>query len=169
MRFLYATGLVTLGINWASAQGVGFCLCPTGLACSGSTPQCTVDNKGASVCCASGQKAINGQCTSSSSNVCSDGVTICSGSTPQCTINVSVYIDSTGGALSNTICCPSGQKALNSKCYPRNAKLMPCYRNGDTPCDWGQGYYCAWNAGNADSKCCKLDEYYKGTSCVKKP
>lgn len=134
--------------------------------CSGNT-QCTQDNKGATICCAQSQKAINGKCNDASTSLCFDGNTICSGSTPQCSVDVSVYVDSTGGAASGTICCASGQKALNGRCYAKNAKLLPCYRDG--PCDFGQGYYCAWNAGNGDSKCCKLDEYYKGTQCIKKP
>lgn len=130
---------------------------------------CVIDNNKDSICCPKGEKAINKECVNAGTNLCSDGKTICKGDTPQCTINVSVYIDSTGGAVYNTICCANGYKALNGKCYPGNAKLMPCYRDGDKPCDWGKGYYCAWNAGNADSKCCKLDEYYRGESCVKKP
>ncbi|KAL6792894.1 hypothetical protein J3E68DRAFT_382265 [Trichoderma sp. SZMC 28012] len=134
--------------------------------CSGKT-QCTQDNKGAIMCCGQNQNAINGKCVDPSYVLCSDGRTICSGSTPQCCTNVSIFVDSTGGASSNTICCGVGQKALNGKCYPGNAKLQPCYQNG--PCDWGNGYYCAWNAGNGDSKCCKMDEYYKGTQCIKKP
>ncbi|KAL6695713.1 hypothetical protein J3F84DRAFT_375069 [Trichoderma pleuroticola] len=142
-------------------------LCTDGkTTCSGKT-QCTQDNNGAILCCAFNQKAINGKCADASYNLCSDGKTICSGNTPQCSIDVSVYVDSTGGASSNTICCANGQKALNGKCYPANAKLLPCYRDG--PCDFGKGYYCAWNAGNGDSKCCKLEEYYKGTQCIKKP
>ncbi|KAL7793761.1 hypothetical protein V8C37DRAFT_377255 [Trichoderma ceciliae] len=148
-----------------SAQ-LGFCLCPNNSICQGDNSQCTLDNNGATICCALGQKAINGKCADSSSNLCFDGKTICSGTTPQCTVNVSVFVDSTGGAVSNIVCCANGQKALNGKCYAGNAKLIPCYQDG--PCDWGLGYYCAWNAGNADSKCCKLDEYYKGTQCVKK-
>ncbi|KAL7955013.1 hypothetical protein V8C34DRAFT_327740 [Trichoderma compactum] len=142
-------------------------LCTDGkTACSGKT-QFTQDNKGAIICCAFNQKAINGKCTDASYNLCSDGKTICSGNTPQCSIDVSIFVDSTGGASSNTICCANGQKALNGKCYPAKAKLQPCYQNG--PCDFGNGYYCAWNAGNGDSKCCKLEEYYKGTQCIKKP
>ncbi|KAK5991723.1 hypothetical protein PT974_07756 [Cladobotryum mycophilum] len=135
--------------------------------CDGATAQCTPDNKGAQLCCAPNMKGINGQCMDLSSNLCSDGTTICSGGTPQCTVDVSVYADSTGGASSPTVCCANGQKSLNGKCYARGAKLIPCYQDG--PCDWGAGYYCAWNAGNADSKCCKLDQYYKGTQCVQKP
>lgn len=212
MRFLQTTSLLTLSIGLAAAQFPGYCFCPTGVSCFGGTSQCTVDNLGATLCCApgqraingkcasakdhicadgkticteakpqctidnnaatlccdAGQKAINGQCVSGKDNLCLDGKTVCSGNNPQCTVNVSVYIDSTGGAASNIICCPVGQKALNGKCYPGNAKLIPCYQGSET-CDWGKGYYCAWNAGNADSKCCKLDEYYKGSSCVRKP
>ncbi|KAL6855641.1 hypothetical protein J3F83DRAFT_753785 [Trichoderma novae-zelandiae] len=153
-------------INGKCTDGSAY-LCSDGkTVCSGNT-QCTLDNTGATLCCPSSQKGINGQCTSSSTNICPDGKNICSGATPQCTINVSVFVDSTGGAASNTICCANGQKALNGKCYAGNAKVIPCYQNG--VCDWGSGYYCAWNAGNGDSKCCKLDEYYKGTQCVKKP
>ncbi|KAJ6782729.1 hypothetical protein PWT90_11134 [Aphanocladium album] len=158
-----------LGTNLAAAQGPGFCYCPTGIACSGATPQCTVDNTGATICCASGKKAINGKCADAADNACSDGRTVCTGGTPQCTPNVSVYVDSSGGAVSNIVCCPNGYKALNGKCFPGAARLLPCYQNGDVPCDFGQGYYCAWNGGNADSKCCKLDEYYNGGICVKKP
>jgi hypothetical protein len=120
------------------------------------------------MCCASGQKAINGKCVDAGTSLCPDGKTICSGTNSQCSINVSVYVDGSGNAVHDTVCCPAGHKALNGNCFPGTAKLMPCYQNGQSPCDWGQGYYCAWNAGNADSKCCKLDEYYQGNSCVKK-
>ncbi|KAL7931858.1 hypothetical protein V8C35DRAFT_104067 [Trichoderma chlorosporum] len=142
-------------------------LCPDGKTICSGTTQCTQDNKGATICCPAGQKGINGKCNPVTTNLCSDGKTICSGNTPQCSIDVSIFVDSTGGASSGTICCANGEKALNGKCYPGNAKLQPCYQDG--PCDWGKGYYCAWNAGNGDSKCCKLEEYYKGTQCIKKP
>lgn len=143
-------------------------LCPDAKTiCTGGKTQCTQDNKGAMMCCGLNQNAINGKCVDPSYILCSDGKTICSGNTPQCSTDVSTFVDSSGGASSNTICCGVGQKALNGNCYPGNAKLLPCYQNG--PCDFGNGYYCAWNAGNSDSKCCKLDEYYKGTQCIKKP
>lgn len=172
---LHAAAATAISPNPASAlyarQGAlpPFCACTGGKYCGGTTPQCTIDNKGSTECCAAGQRAIDGKCVAGSANLCSDGKTICSGATSQCTINVSVYVDTTGGAVSNPVCCQPGQKALNGRCYAGNAKLMPCYQNGNQPCDWGQGYYCAWNAGNADSKCCRLDEYYKGTQCVRKP
>lgn len=148
------------------AANVGFCLCENGVACQGLTPQCTVDNTNATICCATGQKAVNGKCYDASTNLCADGQTICSGATSYCTTDVSIYVDSSGGAFSPTICCAKDQKAISGKCYPRGAKLMPCYQTG--VCDFGKGEYCAWNAGNGDSKCCKLDEYFKGNNCVKK-
>ena len=148
------------------AANVGFCLCENGVTCQGTTPQCTVDNNQATICCASGQKAINGKCFDGGSNVCPDGKTICSGATPYCAVDVSIYADKTGAASSPTVCCAKDQKSINGKCYPRGAKLMPCYEA--RVCDFGKNEYCAWNAGNGYSKCCKLNEYLRGTTCVKK-
>ncbi|EFY84162.1 hypothetical protein MAC_09794 [Metarhizium acridum CQMa 102] len=166
--------------------------------CSGPESQCAVDTNGKSICCARGQVAVHGKCVAPGSNpcsdgktvcsgtksqcavdasgkskcvepgsnACSDGKTVCSGAKSQCTVNVTVFGDGSGGALSNPICCAPGEKAINGRCFPGKAKVMPCYRG---VCDWGQGEYSAWNEGNADSRCCKLNEYYKGNSCVRKP
>ncbi|KHN95783.1 uncharacterized protein MAM_06395 [Metarhizium album ARSEF 1941] len=101
--------------------------------------------------------------------LCSDGRTICPGAKSQCTVDVSVYVDQSGGAVSRPVCCAPGQKALNGACFDGRATLVPCYQNGRVPYDWTEGYYCAWSAGNDDSRCCKLDEYYKGNARVKKP
>ncbi|KAM4057258.1 hypothetical protein HRG_004088 [Hirsutella rhossiliensis] len=144
----------------------GTSCCADGSTCEGDTPQCTVDSEGQTMCCANGQVGCRGKCIPKGSTCCANG-SVCGGYTPQCTIDVSVFVDTSGGAVSQTVCCAFGQKALGGKCYAGNAKLMPCYQN--PVCDWGAGYYCAWNQGNADSKCCKLNEYYKGTQCVPKP
>ncbi|OAA63195.1 hypothetical protein ISF_05071 [Cordyceps fumosorosea ARSEF 2679] len=112
-----------------------------------------------------GARALNGECLAAT--LCGDSKTVCSGDTPQCTVNDSVYVDDSSKVLSNFVCCPSTQKALNGKCYPGDAPLTPCYQAPGV-CDWGKGYYCAWNEGNADSRCCKFDEYFKGNNCVKK-
>lgn len=156
-----------VAINGA-CRPAGTTLCGNSLLCK-PDEKCNYDNKQNPVCCPDGKTAIDGKCFDKGTTLCTDGKTMCPAATPQCTVNVSVYIDSSGGAVSNIVCCASGEKALNGKCYPGKAKLMPCYRDGDKPCNWGDNYYCAWNAGNGDSKCCKLDEYYKGVTCVKKP
>ncbi|PTB63093.1 hypothetical protein BBK36DRAFT_1127665 [Trichoderma citrinoviride] len=143
-------------------------LCADGTTvCSGQT-QCVTDNNGLTFCCAAGQKGVNGRCISSSVNLCSDNQVMCSGATPQCTVNVSFTLNATtGGTPSTMVCCANGQKAFDGKCYPGNAKLVPCGING--PCDFGNGYYCAFAANNTAANCCKQDSYLKGTLCVKKP
>ncbi|TFB01756.1 hypothetical protein CCMA1212_006459 [Trichoderma ghanense] len=142
-------------------------LCADGTTVCPANTQCNTDNNGATICCPANQKAINGRCTAASFNLCSDNKKMCSGATPQCTINSGVSTNVTvGGAVGNIICCANGQQAFNGRCYAGTANLVPC---SQAPCDLSGGFYCAFNAGNAASKCCKLDEYLKGTTCVKKP
>lgn len=133
--------------------------------CSGTESQCSIDTSGKSICCARGQVAVSGKCAEPGSNACSDGKTVCSGKNSQCTVDVTVFVGKDGGAVADTVCCEPGQKAINGKCYDGKAKIMPCYRG---PCDWSQNVYCAWNVGNGDSRCCKMNEYYAGNSCVRK-
>ncbi|KAL6898658.1 hypothetical protein GGI43DRAFT_408233 [Trichoderma evansii] len=123
----------------------------------------TIDNKGATLCCGLGQKDINGKCVDNSTTLCPNGVTTYTGRTPQCTIDVSVFVDESDGAVSDTICCANGEKASNGICYTGNAKLMPCYKGGT--CDWGKGYYCAWDV-TGDSICCNINQYYDGFECI---
>ncbi|KAL7813528.1 hypothetical protein V8C44DRAFT_327023 [Trichoderma aethiopicum] len=139
-------------------------LCVDGTTVCPANTQCATDNLGATLCCGAGQKAINGRCTSSTVNLCADGKITCSGATPQCTINVSLSVNGTD--TGNTLCCATGQKAVDGKCYPGSAQLVPCGLNG--PCNVGTGYYCAFAAGNVAPVCCKNDSYLKGTACVKK-
>ncbi len=159
----FQTLLVVLGSVQAVLGGLlpPSSLCRDGTICVGDKSQCTKNNAGW-ICCAPGEKAVNGACTDGSATTCADGKTVCSGTKPQCTTNSGIF------GQGNSICCASGEQAISGKCYPGNKRLLACYEGG--LCDLDKEEYCAWTTTGGYSRCCKRNQYLNnGYNCLPKP